>query len=49
MSTSAYLLIDFEDPGLDVLVVLVGDVLYGEDRAVLLGTGALRPEVGEAL
>lgn len=44
-----YLLVDPEDPALDVGVVIVGDVIHREDRAVLDGSPTIRPKRGVGL
>lgn len=46
---SFYLFVDSKDPSFDIGVVVVGDVVDGEDGAVLLGVPRVGPEGGELL
>lgn len=45
----SYLLIDAKDPAFDVWIMIVGDVINGENGAVLNGTTTVRPKCRETL
>lgn len=42
-------LVDPEDPGLYIRVVIVGDVVYGEDWSVFLRSSPFRPKWRKSL